>query len=164
MENLNQPMNIKKGEEEQFNQGQPGQFIQPGKPGEQNFQIENKQKLEQRPNMPINERKILKIVVERGGLLSPADLINGIAHRDRRSVENLVVRGYIEEVPQDKQGMQGTYTLNFYRATEKGLLFFSPWYLKIWSWIKGDIRTIIISVITALVTSLIAIFINKVLQ
>ncbi len=59
MENLNQPMNIKKGEEEQFNQGQPGQFIQPGKPGEQNFQIENKQKLEQRPNMPINERKIL---------------------------------------------------------------------------------------------------------
>jgi len=59
MENLNQPINIKKGEEEQFNQGQPGQFIQPGKPGEQNFQIENKQKLEQRPGMPINERKIL---------------------------------------------------------------------------------------------------------
>ena len=112
------------------------------------------------------EKRILKAVVSRGGLVSPADLINGIAQRDRRSVENLVVRGYLEEVPQDVKGIKlgSTYSLNFYRATEKGLLVFSPWYTKIWHGMKGDIRTIVISAITALVTSLIAIFIEKFLR
>ena len=116
--------------------------------------------------MTENEKRILKAVVDRGGLLSPADLINGIAQRDRRSVENLVVRGYLEEVPQDVKGIKlgSTYSLNFYRATEKGLLVFSPWYTKIWHGMKGDIRTIVISAITALVTSLIAIFIEKFLR
>ena len=47
------------------------------------------------------EKNILREVVNRGGLLSPADLINGVAQHDRRPVDNLVVKGYIEEVPQD---------------------------------------------------------------
>jgi len=114
-------------------------------------------------NMTENEHKILKSVVDRGGLLSPADLINGIARRDRRSVENLVVCGYLEEVPQDMKGVKlgTTYLLNFYRSTEKGLLVFSPWYIKIWHGIKVDIRTIIIATITAIITSLVVIFIEK---
>jgi len=113
--------------------------------------------------MTENEKRILRAVIDRGGLLSPTDLINGIAQRDRRSVENLVVRGYIEEVPQDVEGTKlgSTYSLNFYRAKEKGLLVFSPWYTKTWYGMKGDVRTIVISVITALITSLIAIFIDK---
>lgn len=113
--------------------------------------------------MTENEYIILKSVVDRGGLLSPADLINGIAQQDRRSVENLVVRGYLEEVPQDLKGIKlgSTYSVNFYRATEKGLLVFSPWYIKIWHGMKGDVRTIVISAITALITSLIAIFVEK---
>ncbi|MFH0732982.1 MAG: hypothetical protein V2A72_08740 [Candidatus Omnitrophota bacterium] len=116
--------------------------------------------------MTRNEKIILKAMVDRGGLLSPADLINGIAQRDRKSVENLVVRGYLEEVPQDMKGVRlgTTYSLNFYRATEKGLLVFSPWYIRIWHGLKGDVRTIVIAAITALVTSMIAIFIEKFLQ
>lgn len=116
--------------------------------------------------MTENEKRILKAVVDRGGLLSPADLINGIAQRDRKSVENLVVRGYLEEVPQDVKGVRlgSTYSLNFYRATEKGLLVFSPWYAKVWHGMKGDVRTIVISAITALITALIAIFAEKLLQ
>ncbi len=115
--------------------------------------------------MTEEEKRILKAVVNRGGLLSPADLINGIAQGDRKPVENLVVRGYIEEVPQDMHGGLGnTYTLNFYRATEKGLLVFMSWYVKTWSGIKGNIRTIIVSAITALITSLIAIFLEKILR
>lgn len=112
------------------------------------------------------EKLILKAVVDRGGLLSPADLINGIARQDRRVVENLVVRGYIEEVPQDMKGVKlgSTYTLNFYRATEKGLLVFSPWYTRMWHGLKGDVRTIVIATITALVTSLIAIFVERFFQ
>ena len=116
--------------------------------------------------MTKNERKILKAVVDRGGLLSPADLINGIAQHDRKPVENLVVKGYLEEVPQDMKGIKlgSTYTLNFYRATEKGLLVFSPWYTRAWHVMRGDVRTVVISAITALVTSLIAIFIEKFLR
>ncbi len=113
--------------------------------------------------MTENEKRILKAVVDRGGLLSPADLINGIAQQDRKSVENLVVRGYLEEVPQDVKGVRlgSTYSLNFYRATEKGLLVFSPWYIRMWHGLKGDVRTIVIAAITALVTSAIAIIIEK---
>lgn len=116
--------------------------------------------------MTENERKILKAVVDRGGLLSPADLINGIAQRDRKSVENLVVRGYLEEVPQDRKGIKlgTTYSANFYRATEKGLLAFSPWYTRMWHGLKGDVRTIVIAAVTAFITSLIAIFIEKFFQ
>ena len=116
--------------------------------------------------MTENEKRILKAVVNRGGLLSPADLINGIAQHDRKSVENLVVRGYLQEVPQDMKGIKlgTTYSLHFYRATEKGLLVFSPWYTKIWHGMKGDVRTIVISVITALFTTLIAIFVEKLLR
>lgn len=116
--------------------------------------------------MTENEKRILKAVVDRGGLLSPADLINGVAQHDRKPVENLVVRGYLEEVPQDMKGIRlgTTYSLNFYRATEKGLLVFSPWYIKIWRGMKGDVRTIVISAITALITTLIAIFIEKFLR
>lgn len=116
--------------------------------------------------MTENEKRILKVVVDRGGLLSPDDLINGIAQHDRRPVENLVVRGYLEEVPQDVKGIRlgSTYSLNFYRATEKGLLVFSPWYAKIWHGMKGDIRTVVVAAITALITSVIAIFVEKLLQ
>ena len=112
------------------------------------------------------EKLILKAVVGRGGLLSPSDLINGIARQDRRVVENLVVRGYIEEVPQDVKGIKlgSTYSVNFYRATEKGLLVFSPWYSKVWHGMKGDVRTIVIATITALITSVIAISVEKLLQ
>ena len=113
--------------------------------------------------MTKNEKIILKSVVDRGGLLSPTDLINGIAQRDRKSVENLVVKGYLEEVPQDIKGIKlgTTYSLNFYRATEKGLLVFSLWYARVWHGMKGDVRTIIIAAITALITSMIAIFVEK---
>ena len=116
--------------------------------------------------MSNDEKDILKAVIGRGGLLSPADLINGIAKGNRKPIENLVVRGYLEEVPQAVKGIKlGTmYSLNFYRATEKGLLVFSPWYSKVWNLMKGDIRTIVISAITALITSMIAILAGKFLQ
>lgn len=116
--------------------------------------------------MTESEKKILKVVVDRGGLLSPADLINGIAKQDRKSVENLVARGYLEEVPQDMKGIKlgTTYSLNFYRATEKGLLVFSPWQAKMWHGMKGDVRTIVIAAITALITSATTIFIEKFLR
>jgi hypothetical protein len=116
--------------------------------------------------MSNDEKKILRAVVNRGDLFSPADLINDIAQHDRKSVENLIVRGYLEEVPQDMKGVKRgtTHSVLFYRATEKGLLVFSPWYSKIWHAMKDDIRTVVISAITALITSAIAILIGKMMQ
>lgn len=113
-----------------------------------------------------NEKRILKAVVEHhDGLLSPSNLINGIAKGDNRSVENLVAGGYLEEVPRDHRDTNGGYyTINFYRATEKGLLKFAPWHKRIWVGVKGDVRTIVISAVTALVTTLIAIILDKILH
>ena len=77
--------------------------------------------------MTKKEKGILKkLVDDPRGLLSPADFINGIAQHDRRAVENLVTMGYVEEVPQDIGGVRlgSTHILNFYRATEKGLVEF----------------------------------------
>jgi len=87
------------------------------------------------------EKQVLKAVVEHtSGLLSPATLINGIAHGNRRVVENLVVKGYLEEVPQDRPFRRDrTYSLNFYRITEKGIMQFAPGYKKAWFAFKNDV-------------------------
>lgn len=109
------------------------------------------------------EYEILKLIVNKGGLLSPVDVINVIAKRDRRSVENLVTKGYVKEVPQDIPGIKfgSTRSVNFYRMTEKGLMKFAPWHQKIWFWTKGDVRTVVISMVTALATTIITVFIER---
>lgn len=114
--------------------------------------------------MSEKEKEILREIVNRGGLLSPADVINGIAKHDRRLVENLVVKGFIEEVPQDIGGvrMGSNHIVNFYRATEKGLTVFYPFYRKFWHIMKGDVRTIVISAITALLTTAVTILVQSI--
>ena len=126
-----------------------------------------------RPSMPANlsivlvtemhqfmnqeEQKILKAVVEHhSGLLSPAEMFNGIASHDRKIVEKLVIKGYIEEVPQPvPEFPQGHKMLNFYRATEKGHSAFEPWYKKFWFSFKNNttLYIAIASIIFGLVSS-----------
>jgi hypothetical protein len=106
-------------------------------------------------HMNNEERNILKMVVKQGGLLPPVDVINIFAKRDRRPVENLVVKGFLEEVPKEMNGVFSNSpktTVVFYRATEKGLHVFSPLYIRMWYRIKGDIHTILVSVITTVIT------------
>lgn len=94
------------------------------------------------------ERGILKKLVEHSkGSLSPCEMINVVARRDNRSVSNLIATGYIEEVETHKNDK--VYT--FYRASAKALLFFDKWYKRMWYSLKGDIRNIIVSAITAIV-------------
>ena len=96
------------------------------------------------------------------GLLSPADVINGIAQHDRRSVENLVVMGYIEEVPVELHSVdRGPYKVDFYRATQKGLIACYPWYGRLWHYFRGDIRAILVSAITSLLVFLITSLLTK---
>ena len=97
--------------------------------------------------MKDKEKEILKKLVEHPeGSLSPCDMINVVARIDKKSVHSLISTGYIEEVKTYKNNK----IYNFYRATEKGLLFFDKWYKKIWFSIKGDVRNIIVSAITAI--------------
>lgn len=64
------------------------------------------------------EKIILKKAVkDKRGLFSPADMINGIAERDKKALHRLITRGFIEEVPTEIN--QIMYT--FYRVTEKGV-------------------------------------------
>ena len=116
--------------------------------------------------MTKQEKIILRSAIDSNeGLLSPAILINSIAGRDRQSVENLVVQGYLEEVPRElSDNHHGYYTENFYRVTAKGLTLFAPGYTKLWLWIQHDIRTIVITVITATITTVITLSVQKLFE
>lgn len=116
-------------------------------------------------------KKYLKIILKGAidhhkGSISPADMINGIAKHDEKSVEYLVAHRYLEYVPVDKPGINnsGFYTLQFYRVSEKGHAVFLSWYKKLWYNLKGDIRTVFVALVTAFGTTLITIYISKLLQ
>jgi len=108
------------------------------------------------------ERLILRSVVRtKYSPLSPDTLIENIAGKDKRAIENLVIGGYIEEVPRDVAGPRGTRRIiNFYRATEKGLIKFKPFYKKWWYSMKTEtalwigIITILIATGSIIITSM----------
>jgi len=96
------------------------------------------------------EKDILKKTVDaRQGLLSPMEFINGICQRDEKSAHSLIATGFIEEVPHKVHDRDYI----FYRATKKGRAVFYPLHKKAWHAIKSDIRTVIVSVITALLVT-----------
>lgn len=108
------------------------------------------------------EKEILRKSIKRKtGLYSPAEMINGIANHNRSLVENLVTKGYLEEVPTQ---INTGATYNFYRVSHKGLILFEPWYKRFSFYFKGDLRTIIISVITTILTTLATILIGNILN
>ncbi len=103
--------------------------------------------------MKEEEKKVLeKAIKSNDGLLSPATMINSFSGGNRSVPENLVALGYLEIVPEEIG--TGT-TINFYRVTEKGFSVFYPIYKRLWYYFSGDLRTIIVSVITALITTII---------
>lgn len=112
------------------------------------------------------EEKILNgLVKSRLGELSPSEFINGIAQSDERSVQHLISKGYIATTIHQNRDLNGNYyDIPFYHATHKGLVYFEPWYKRIWFSFKGDVRTIIVALVTSLGTSLITIFVSKFFQ
>ena len=110
-----------------------------------------------------------KLILERAfndkrGLFSPADFINGFAEQDRQAVERLVAEGFVAEVQQsvpDGPRMGQTKMINFYRLSQKGLSHFYPWYKKVWSFVKGDVRTVTVAIITTIITVLIGRFLES---
>ncbi|MDO8604438.1 MAG: hypothetical protein Q7K40_03515 [bacterium] len=108
------------------------------------------------------EKEVLRIAIERKqGLYSPAEMINGIAGHNRKLVEDLVVKGYLEEVSQQ---ISTGAVYNFYRVSHKGLILFSSWYKKLWFSFRNDLRVIIVSIVASSITTIVAIMIEKSLK
>ncbi len=125
--------------------------------------------------MTKKEKEILKALAsDSRGLLSPGNFINDIAKKDRRSVENLIAEGYVEEVPQHKTNILGdkviTNIYDFYRATEKGIVQFEPFYQRVWFSFKNNISlyvgisSIILGAITIIVSSSISLYALRISQ
>lgn len=98
------------------------------------------------------EKEILTKAKSSGkGLHSPSDMISSYAGHNRGLVEDMVARGYLNIVP---EVIHTGKSINFYRITERGLIQFDPLYKRLWFYFKGDLRTILVSLLTALVTSI----------
>lgn len=101
------------------------------------------------------EKYFLKKVVDfHTGLLAPVDLFR---HNSDKIIHKLIAEGYIEEVPTTRNNKEYTY----YRASQKGHCVFYPFHKKIWLSLKGDVRTVVVSVITSAITTVLAIYLTK---
>jgi len=113
--------------------------------------------------MDKKEKEILKKMLDNpNGLLSQSELISCLPDKDTKLSHSLITSGFIEETRRviKLSGLEAT----FYRLTEKGRIVFKPIYKRMWFLIKGDVRTIVVSIITALVTTMMAIWITKLLN
>ena len=101
-------------------------------------------------SMTSEEKEMLqKLVDANQGLLSPSEFFAGICKRNEKSAHNLISHGLVDEVPNQVHGRDYL----FYRAAEKGRAVFYPIHQKAWYWFKGDVRTIIVALITAILTT-----------
>lgn len=104
------------------------------------------------------------------GLFSPANLFNGIGNgKSEKEIHELITDGFVEEVlkemPHSTPGnAMGVSKITFYRLSRNGKLLLSPFYIRIWNFIKDDFRTIIITIITSVITTAIAIKITALLD
>lgn len=76
-----------------------------------------------------------------------------LRQNQKKATQLLIAKGLAEEF-QHKN-------ISCYRATEKGYSIFYPLHKKLWFVIKGDVKTIIVSLVTALLTTIIISQITK---
>jgi len=106
------------------------------------------------------EKEVLKKVMDNpSGLLCQSDLLNILPNRNTKISHSLITSGYIEEVVRKIKASQMEAT--FYRITEKGKMVFEPSLNRLWFWVKGDVRTIVVATITALIVSVISKVVSK---
>lgn len=116
--------------------------------------------------MDKKEKEVLKKMKNHStGLLNESELINCLPEKDTKLSNSLIASGFIEET---KRMKANRVEVTFYRLTEKGRLAIAPLYKKLWFYIKSDVKTIIISIITAtiiaLITTIITIWVTKLLN
>lgn len=110
--------------------------------------------------MKKEEKEVLqKISSNKKGLLSQSDLLNCLSNSNTKISHRLITSGLIEETTRRIKATQVEAT--FYRITEKGMIALAPLYKQLWFSIKEDLRNIIVSAITAIITTIIAILITN---
>ena len=109
------------------------------------------------------EKSFLKEMVDcPSGLLSHDDLFRILGKsKNGKTIQRLIGSGYIDEVHQSFPRAGGQIDITCYRVSEKGLSVFLPWYKKSWRLVRGDVRTVLVSVITAVIISLLTIYITN---
>lgn len=90
------------------------------------------------------------------GQLWPANLPN-IAKENPKEFHKLIELGYITE--SRKSPASGRPEVECYRISAEGWTYLAGWPARLWSSIKQDLRSIIVSAITAVVVSVITAFI-----
>jgi|GEM_PF-5914762 len=98
------------------------------------------------------EKEILKKVIDNRGYsvrgIESEHLYETIGeNRNHKIIDKLISEGYIDESIKPK----GNFNFLYYRATQKAYAEFYSFYKKIWFFIGGDIRSVIISSITAVI-------------
>jgi len=112
-----------------------------------------------------DKKELLKKVIGiDGGGLTRTDLIDRAKNDDEiKLIQKLISEGYLENYTVQKRVGKDTWAgVEFIRASKKGHELLEPLCKKIFLFIKDDIRTVLVSAITASVTTLIAIWIQNV--
>lgn len=118
------------------------------------------------------KRELLKKMLDytNKGLFSPAEIFNAIGNgKSEKEIHELITDGFIEEVPKEMphstpNNPVGVSKITFYRLSRNGKLLLSPFYIRIWNFIKDDFRTIVITILTSVITTAIAIKITALLD
>ena len=107
--------------------------------------------------MNTEEKRILKELIVLGASQSPSSFVNGIARGNEQAIQTLMIEKYIETTPVKKFGEMH----DFYRPTKKGIAKSNGGLKWFWYNIRGDTRIIIVSSLTALITTFLTIVIEK---
>jgi hypothetical protein len=110
-----------------------------------------------------DEKNFLKEMIDcPSGLLSHDDLFRILGKsKSGKTIQRLIGSGHIDEVYQKYPTPRGQVEIACYRVSEKGLAIFLPWYRKMWHVFRGDVRTVLVSVITAIIISIATIYITN---
>ena len=102
-------------------------------------------------------KELLRRVIEIDGGFLTSERLNGLAQNDdeHRLLQRLLSTGYMEIHTRNQlAGRAGQIELQYYRVSEKGYSFLNPIYKRIWDFVKGDLRTVTVAVITAVIITL----------
>ena len=111
----------------------------------------------------MKKKELLKIIIDGNYKeYEYKNLIKLVGENESKLIRELIGTKYIDEVKRNVYaGSRGNIEIIHYTVSEKGYLVFEPFYKKIWFTLKGDIRTIIIAVITSIIITIITIYITK---
>ena len=103
----------------------------------------------------MNKREILnKIIDGENRRYEYIALLNFVGKDEKKLLDELISTNYIEVTKRNVHGgSRGNIELTLYGVSEKGYGFVKPVHQRFWDSVKGDMRTVIVSVIVAFLST-----------